>query len=138
MYFRSGSTPPLEDIIGNNLNQDNFIGLFNALVEKVGGLEGNLEEIKESSNQETLIETVNALAEKVGGLEGEIVEKLKELEDEIDKKQNVLGLNDEIMEKVKGLENEMKELKRENTFLKTKGAKTCAELKANGFDKSGK
>merc|ERR1719402_805840 len=63
--------------------------------------------------------------------------KLSEIENEMNKKQSEDGLSSEIQFKVLTLENEMMELKKENTFLKTKGAKTCAELKANGFEESG-
>merc|ERR1712038_1132379 len=37
----------------------------------------------------------------------------------------------------KRLENEVAELKRENIYLRTKGAKTCRQLKEHGFNTSG-
>jgi len=41
------------------------------------------------------------------------------------------------MAKLKQLENEVAELKRENIYLRTKGAKTCRQLKEHGFNTSG-
>lgn len=132
-----------------NMKLENLDLVVSALAEKLGAMEINLEEIKgdnaqvsatidalaqKNTVQADLIENVNAW--KIG-VQDNLIENVSNLAEKVGVQESVIENVKALEEKIVTLEEEMGDILKENVFLKTKGARTCAELKAKGFNESG-